>query len=186
MLFFFACGELLGLREVEDPDVNIGSTWIPATQGEILFSNLESVFEGRNKEYYLYNFYENDSSAQNTSFKFIASPTAQIKYSDKFIDWTLQNEYSWFSGLLSQVAADSVLSLEFTTIQLVTDYGDSLKYYTEYLIKANHSQTSISRIFSGNSYFILIRDPLNYWRILNWEDFNSSGDPDWSVLKAQF
>ncbi len=180
-----ACENLLGVRDVEKPDGNTTNPWIPATQGDKVFTNLESVFSKRSKDYYLYNFFHSDSS-EGKHFRFVPSPASQASYPGKFDSWTLDNEYAWFSALNSLLPADSTLSLSFSNIVQYSDLGDSLKYEADYTIRAHLATKDLPGIYSGHSYFTLIRDSDNTWVILYWEDINSTGEPDWSMLKAQF
>jgi|GEM_PF-2548413 len=182
MFVSVGCGDLLGLRDIEDPDVKGGGAWVPATQAETIFSNLEKVFEERNKEYYLYNFVEADSSA----FRFEPSPAAAALYPGLFTAWDLQDEYAYFASLVSSVHADSVLTLEFSEITLNRDMGDSADYELRYRIEAGHRLENTASLFSGRSYFRCVRTGTGTWVIQNWEDINSTGESDWSVLKASF
>ncbi len=179
-----SCGDLLGVRDPEPPDRPTESHWIPATTPDVVIENLKQAFVNREFETYMKCL--SDTTSYNLpAFRFKPSAVSSVKYPGKFDTWSSTDEQIWFQSVLAASPPDSLFKLTLTEDEPFVESLDTVEYQFTYALDIHHNRQGPPSRYEGKGVFKMIRDSRNYWLIYYWEDI-STGEPDWTDLKALF
>lgn len=177
-------GMLLGLtacfniRPVEPPSSS-ASSWVSPTDYQILLVNLQTAITQGEVQNYLRCF--NQDSLQ-------FSPAANLINNNENVwqNWSIQDEQAYIENVIADLSVSSgnSLSLAETDLQDVT--ADSLKYVGDYLLRMNHSDTSLTKVFQGQIQLMIKLNRFNEWEIHRWTDIEIFPDSSWSELKLRY
>ncbi len=182
---FSGCKNPFQLRHPELPSQRI-SRRVPATQPEIVLSNLKSAIAERNLENYMKCLA--DTVGGGKSFRFIPDPTTQVQNPGLFAHWNLESEKRTMNYLFSQVPKDSTISLVFGLLTEQTYVNrDTTVFIRDYTLEIHHSLNpeQYPREAVGRAEFHLCQVQ-GEWVIFSWSDRRSGNQPSWSDVKASF
>jgi len=171
-----------GLRDVEDP-VTSRTTFVPPTSPDLVIINLQYSIIERDINNYLQCFVDTGYSSRR--YLYTADVSSQIQY-PIFRLWSMQNEKTYYTSLISLTNPESNSNLFFSNPTLNT-FGDTAVYDADYLLHFDHQKTTVAKSLTGKIRLILGTDSRNLWSLHRWIDIKAnSGDTTWSVLKANF
>lgn len=176
--FIIASCDLLTTRTPEDP-VNSGSNFIPASDGETLFKNLQSSIQDGIVENYMACFV--DSSYLKKNFVFNPSSGSVINH-QSLSYWDLKAEKNYFINLQSKIQQKSKINFSYTITEKVPS-SDSAEYVIDYTISI--TSAVLPGTFSGSSRFKIFEDSRNQWVIVEWQDIKKDDFESWSDLKGR-
>jgi hypothetical protein len=185
---FLVSGLLVGCNIFEtrtpEPPSQSSSSYVPATEPSLVFTNMTNSFRDLNSLNYLKSFA--DSSTSGRGFSFEPTPAARVKYGGSFLFWNRQSEQQYFENLRSKIPTGStatlVLSLTAQSVQ-----SDSAQYEGTYTITAPHSVASVPKQAAGKVQFLLVADRSRNWVIWRWIDVpTGTSSFTWSDLKGEF
>jgi hypothetical protein len=190
-VLFGVAGVLLlascNIFETRDPEppTQSSSTFVPATEPSLVFSNMANAFRDLNSVNYLKSFA--DSSSAGRSFGFEPTQQAKIKYGGIFITWNRLSEQQYFENLRSKIPAGSVVTLTFESLTAQSLQSDSAQYEATYKLTAPHTVAGLSQVATGKAQFLLIADRSRSWVIWRWTDLTTTTSSfSWSDLKGAF
>ena len=188
LLFFLAiflcisC-DLFKTRDPESPTQS-SSSYIPATEPSIVFTNMANAIRDLNTVNYLKSFA--DSSSAGRSLRFDPTTQAGSRYGGVFLNWTKQSEQQYFENMKSKVPSGRNVSLEFLSL-VGSPQGDSSQYNATYQLTVQHTQSNIAIQVRGQSQFFLMTDRSRNWVIWRWVDVQqNANDSTWSDVKGAF
>ena len=168
-----------------EPPTQSSSSYVPATEPSLVFSNMSNAFRDLNSLNYLKSFA--DSSTAGRSFSFEPTPQAKVKYGGVFQFWNRQSEQQYFENLRSKIPAGSTASLVFQTLTAQSVQSDSAQYEATYTLVAPHTVASVSKQATGKAQFLLLADRSRNWVIWRWIDVpTGTSSFTWSDLKGEF
>ncbi len=168
-----------------EPPTQSSSSFVPATEPFLVFSNMSNAFRDRNSVNYIKSFA--DSSTAGRSFSFEPTPQAKVKYGGVFLFWNRQSEQQCFENLCSKIPSGSTATLVFQTLTVQSIQSDSAQYEATYTITAPHSVASVPKQANGKAQFLLLADRSRNWIIWRWIDVpTTSSGFTWSDLKGEF
>ncbi|MCX6133308.1 MAG: hypothetical protein NTU47_05785 [Ignavibacteriales bacterium] len=180
---FFSCN-IFETRPPEPPTQS-SSSYTPATEPSLVFSNMSNAFRDLNSLNYLKSFA--DSSAAGRGFSFEPTPQAKVKYGGAFLFWNRQSEQQYFENLRSKIPSGSAASLVFQTLTVQSIQSDSAQYEATYTLTASHSVASVPKQATGKAQFLLLADRSRNWVIWRWIDVpTGTSSFTWSDLKGEF
>ena len=187
-------GFLLALTQVScnifetrdpEPPTQSSSTFVPATEPSLVFSNMSSAFRDLNSVNYLKSFA--DSSSAGRSFSFEPTQQAKIKYGGVFFTWNRQSEQQYFENLRSKIPSGSAATLLFESLTVQSLQSDSAQYEATYRLTVPHTVAALPTEATGKAQFLLIADRSRNWVIWRWIDLTTSTSTfSWSDLKGAF
>lgn len=174
-IFLSACFQI---RPVEPPD-SATSDWISPTDHEILLDNLKRAVAQSNTQNYLRCF-------QVDSFEFF--PVARLFNDNEPIwaNWSVQDEQGYLENVLANLTVTGSNSLLLSQTDLQDVSADSLRYLGSYSLRVNHTDTSLTTLFSGQLQLLIKRNTFNEWEIHRWTDIETATDSSWSELKLRY
>ena len=182
---FLSCKNPFQLRKSEPPSQGV-SRQVPATQPEMVLTNLKSAIAERNLENYMKCFA--DTVGGGKRFCFVPDPTTQIQNPGVFANWNLAAEKRYVNYLFSQIPKDSSASLvfDFGTEQTYVKQ-DTTVFIRDYTLTVHHTLkgNQYPRKAVGRSEFHLCQTQ-GEWVIFYWDDRRNSDQPCWSDIKASF
>ncbi len=179
-----ACENPFSTRKAEPPDTRNPSTFVPPTNPEFVFINLEFAVLERNVENYIRSFV--DSTRSQERFNFVPDQGVEAVNPGTFINWNLERERRYLSQVLQDTPADSVRNLSFE-VESSSETSRTATFTQNYELIFKHTLGgNIPSEFRGQSKFWLERNDTGDWAIYRWEDFTNGVDPSWSELKALF
>ena len=182
-LSFIACN-IFETRDPEPPSQS-SSTFVPATEPSLVFSNMTNAFRDLNSVNYLKSFA--DSSSAGRSFSFEPTQQAKIKYGGVFFSWNRQSEQQYFENLRSKIPTGSAVVLSFESLTVQSLQSDSAQYEATYRLTAPHTVATLPTQATGKAQFLLIADRSRNWVIWRWTDLTTSTSTfSWSDLKGAF
>ena len=166
------------IRPVEPPGVG-SSDWVSPTDYEILLANLKTSIAQRNPQNYLRCFNQD-------SLRFLPAPSLFNEHESIWQNWSILDEQSYLDNLFGNLSSPTgnTLLLEEQDLQDVT--SDSLRYVGEYILRMNHTDTTLSTLFKGQLQLLIKVNNFNEWEIHRWEDIELYQDSSWSHLKLRF
>jgi hypothetical protein len=168
-----------------EPPSQSSSSFIPATDPSIVFTNMTNAFRDLNSVNYVKSFA--DSSTAGRGFSFEPTPQAKVKYVGVFLSWTRQSEQQYFDNLRSRIPSGSTATLVFETLTVQSLQSDSAQYEATYTLTAPHTVASVPKVATGKSQFYLLADRSRNWVIWRWIDEpTGSSSFTWSDLKGEF
>ncbi|HTY38090.1 MAG TPA: hypothetical protein VMH23_13315 [Bacteroidota bacterium] len=168
-----------------EPPSQSSSSYIPATDPSLVFSNMSNAFRDLSSVNYVKSFA--DSSTAGRGFSYEPTPEAKIKYGGVFLFWTRQSEQQYFENLRSKIPSGSTASLVFQTLTVQSVQSDSAQYEATYTLTAPHTVASVPKVATGKAQFFLLADRSRNWVIWRWVDVpTTSGSFTWSDLKGEF
>jgi hypothetical protein len=171
-------------REPEPPTQS-SSTFVPATEPSLVFSNMTNAFRDLNSVNYLKSFADSSSAGRN--FGFEPTQQAKIKYGGVFLTWNRLSEQQYFENLRSKIPTGSTVTLTFETLTAQSLQSDSAQYEATYRLTAPHTVASLPKEATGKAQFLLIADRSRSWVIWRWTDLTTNtGSFSWSDLKGAF
>jgi hypothetical protein len=171
-------------RTPESPSQS-SSTFIPATDPSLVFSNMVNSFRDLNSVNYLKSFA--DSSSAGRGFSFEPTQQAKIKYGGVFLTWSRQSEQQYFENMRSKIPAGSTVTLNFESLTALSLQSDSAQYEVTYRLTAPHSVATLPTEATGKAQFFLIADRSRSWVVWRWVDFATNNSAfSWSDLKGAF
>ena len=171
-------------REPEPPSQS-SSTFVPATDPSLVFTNMTSAFRDLNSVNYLKSFA--DSSSTGRSFSFEPTQQAKIKYGGVFLTWNRQSEQQYFENLRSKIPSGSAATLSFESLTVQSLQSDSAQYEATYRLTVPHTVATLPTVATGKAQFLLIADRSRNWVIWRWIDLTTSTSTfSWSDLKGAF
>lgn len=180
---FFGCN-IFETRSPEPPTQS-SSSYTPATEPSLVFSNMSNAFRDLNSLNYLKSFA--DSSVTGRSFSFEPTPQAKVKYGGAFLFWNRQSEQQYFENLRSKIPSGSAASLVFQTLTVQSIQSDSAQYEATYTLTASHSVASVPKQATGKAQFLLLADRSRNWVVWRWIDVpTGTSSFTWSDLKGEF
>jgi hypothetical protein len=176
--------DIFDTRDPEPPSQS-SSSYVPATEPSLVFTNMSNAFRDLNSLNYLKSFA--DSATAGRGFSFEPTPQAKVKYSGVFLLWNRQSEQQYFDNLKSKIPSGSSASLVFQTLSVQSLQSDSAQYEATYTLTASHSVAAVPKIATGKAQFLLLADRSRNWVIWRWIDVptGTSGFA-WSDLKGEF
>jgi hypothetical protein len=178
-----ACN-LFETRDPEPPSQS-SSTFIPATDPSLVFSNMTNAFRDMNSVNYLKSFADSSSAGRNFSFE--PTQQARIKYGGAFLTWNRQSEQQYFENLRSKIPAGSVATLVFESLTVQSLQSDSAQYEATYRLNVPHTVATLPTQATGKAQFLLVADRSRNWVIWRWIDLTTSTSTfSWSDLKGAF
>ena len=170
-------------RDPEPPSQS-SSSYVPATEPSLVFSNMSNAFRDLNSLNYLKSFA--DSSTAGRGFSFEPTPQAKVKYTGVFLAWNRQSEQQYFDNLRSKIPAGSTATLVFA-LSVQSLQSDSAQYEATYTLTAPHSVAAVAKVASGKAQFVLLADRSRNWVIWRWVDLPAGTNTfAWSDLKGEF
>lgn len=171
-------------RDPEPPSQS-GSTFVPATDPSLVFSNMVNAFRDLNSVNYLKSFA--DSSSAGRSFSFEPTQQAKIKYGGVFLTWSKTSEQQYFENLRSKISSGSAATLAFESLTVQSLQSDSAQYEATYRLTVPHTVATLPTQATGKAQFLLIADRSRNWVIWRWIDLTTSTSMfSWSDLKGAF
>lgn len=168
-----------------EPPTQSSSTFVPATDPSLVFSNMTSAFRDLNSVNYLKSFA--DSSSAGRSFSFEPSQQAKIKYGGVFLTWNRQSEQQYFENLRSKIPTGSVATLSFESLTVQSLQSDSAQYEATYRLTVPHTVATLPTQATGKAQFLLVADRSRSWVIWRWIDLTTNTSTfSWSDLKGAF
>jgi hypothetical protein len=168
-----------------EPPTQSSSTFVPATEPSLVFSNMSSAFRDLNSVNYLKSFA--DSSSAGRSFSFEPTQQAKIKYGGVFLTWSRQSEQQYFENLRSKIPTGSAATLSFESLTVQSLQSDSAQYEATYRLTVPHTVAGVPTEATGKAQFFLIADRSRNWVIWRWIDLTTSTSTfSWSDLKGAF
>lgn len=168
-----------------EPPSQSSSTFVPATEPSLVFSNMSNAFRDLNSLNYIKSFA--DSTTAGRSFSFEPTPQAKVKYGGVFLFWNRQSEQQYFENLRSKIPSGSTASLVFQTLTAQSIQSDSAQYEATYTLTAPHSVASVPKLATGKAQFLLLADRSRNWVIWRWIDEpTGTSSFTWSDLKGEF
>jgi hypothetical protein len=174
-----------GLFEPRDPEPPSQSSlnYSPPTDPKVVISNLQSAIEQKNAANYISCFVDPAKSGQ--PFTFLPSADAQAQYGSSLLNWTWNDEQSYFLNLISRSNSNAFSSLALS-LKSSSVYADSVIYSYEYAFTFKHSDASFPTEAKGVLWFTLRPDNSNFWAIHRWTDFSTQNAISWSHFKGRF
>lgn len=179
MIAVVSCGNL-STRTPESPDNNT-SGFIPPTSADIVISNFTRAVSDLNVEDYLACLYED-------SYQFDVASSIYVQYPSIFADWTIQNERTYFSTLISEKQGAGASKLVFNELDYEIIAGDSTVISAIYNWNVDNLGTENDN-YTGKARLTIVRDASGLWYIKHWTDYEVESDSiteTWSRLKAFF
>jgi hypothetical protein len=171
-------------REPESPSQS-SSTFVPATDPSLVFSNVTNAFKDLNSVNYIKSFA--DSSSAGRSFSFEPTQQAKIKYGGVFLTWNRQSEQQYFENLRSKIPSGAAATLSFESLTVQSLQSDSAQYEATYRLTVPHTVATLATVATGKAQFLLIADRSRNWVIWRWIDLTTSTSTfSWSDLKGAF
>jgi hypothetical protein len=184
LVFVLTGCNIFETRTPESPSQS-SSTFVPATDPSLVFSNMVNSFRDLNSVNYLKSFA--DSSSAGRDFRFEPTQQAKIKYGGVFLTWSRQSEQQYFENLRSKIPTGSTVILNFETLTALSLQSDSAQYEVTYRLTAPHTVATLPTEATGKAQFFLIADRSRNWVVWRWIDFTTSTGPfSWSDLKGAF
>lgn len=176
-LVFIGIG-CFNIRPVEPPSSS-GSNWVSPTDYQILINNLQQSVNQRNVQNYLRCFNQDSLEFQ---------PVASLFNNNENIwaNWSISDEQAYFDNFVADLAVTTGNSLSLTETDLQDVTSDSLKYVGDYLLRVNHSDTSLTTLFQGQLQLVIKLNAFNEWEIERWTDIEIYSDSSWSELKLRY
>jgi hypothetical protein len=171
-------------RDPEPPSQS-GSTFVPATDPSLVFSNLTSAFHDLNSVNYVKSLADSTSAGRNFSFE--PTQAAKVKYGGVFLTWNRQSEQQYFENLRSKIPTGSGATLSFESLTVQSLQSDSAQYEATYRLTVPHTVATLPTEATGKAQFFLIADRSRNWVIWRWIDLTTSTSTfSWSDLKGAF
>ncbi len=171
-------------RTPETPSQS-SSSFVPATEPSLVFSNMSNAFRDLNSLNYIKSFA--DSTTAGRSFSFEPTPQAKVKYGGVLLFWNRQSEQQYFENLRSKIPSGSTASLVFQTLTVQSVQSDSAQYEATYILTVPHSVASVPKQATGKAQFLLLADRSRNWVIWRWIDEPTGTNSfTWSDLKGEF
>jgi hypothetical protein len=168
-----------------EPPSQSSSTFVPATDPSLVFSNMANSFRDLNSVNYLKSFA--DSLSAGRSFSFEPTQQAKIKYGGIFLTWNRQSEQQYFENLRSKIPTGSAATLTFESLTAQSLQSDSAQYEVTYRLTVPHTVASLPTEATGKAQFLLIADRSRNWVIWRWIDLTTNTSTfSWSDLKGAF
>lgn len=178
-----ACN-IFDTRDPEPPSQS-SSSYVPATEPSLVFSNMSNAFRDMNSLNYVKSF--SDSLTSGRGFSFEPTPQAKVKYIGVFLLWNKQSEQQYFDNMRSKIPAGSTATLVFQTLSVQSLQSDSAQYEATYTLTAPHSVAAVPKVATGKAQFFLLADRSRNWVIWRWVDLpTGTGNAAWSDLKGEF
>lgn len=177
-LFLSSCT----LRDSESP-VTSRTTFYPPTSPDLVMINLQYSIIEKDINNYLQCFVDTSQSLKR--YRYTPDLTSGIQY-PVFNNWSLSNEKSYYTSLLSLTSVTTSSNLFFSNSSLNV-LSDSAVFDAEYLLHIEHQKVNVAKSLKGKIRLILASDNRNLWSIHRWIDIQSvNNDTTWSVLRANF
>ncbi|MEL7531475.1 MAG: hypothetical protein AAFN10_09220 [Bacteroidota bacterium] len=166
------------IRPVEPPSSS-ASNWVSPTDYQILLDNLQQSVNQRNVQNYLRCFNQEQLEFQ---------PVASLFNNNEniWVNWSISDEQAYFDNFVADLAVATGNSLSLTETDLQDVTSDSLKYVGDYLLRVNHSDTSLTTLFQGQLQLVIKLNAFNEWEIERWTDIEIYQDSSWSELKLRY
>ena len=182
-LTLVACN-IFETRTPEQPSQS-SSTFVPATDPSLVFSNMTNAFRDLNSVNYVKSFA--DSTSAGRGFSFEPTQAAKVKYGGVFLTWTRQSEQQYFENLRSKIPSGSTATLTFESLTVQSLQSDSAQYEATYRLTVPHTVATLPTEATGKAQFLLIADRSRSWVIWRWIDLTTSTSTfSWSDLKGEF
>ncbi len=178
LTFLVVSCDLLSTRTPEEPEGS-ASNFIPASDGETLFKNLQSSIQDGIVENYMACFV--DTSYLKKKFVFTPASGSVIKYQNLNY-WDINSEKNYFISLQSKLQQGSKISFSYS-IKEIVPLSDSAEYVIDYNISINSS--ALPGSFSGSSRFKIFEDDRKQWVVVEWQDIKKDEFESWSDLKGR-
>jgi hypothetical protein len=168
-----------------EPPTQSSSTYVPATEPSLVFSNMTNAFRDLSSVNYTKSFA--DSSSAGRSFSFEPTQQAKIKYGGVFLTWNRQSEQQYFENMRSKIPGGSAATLSFESLTVQSLQSDSAQFEATYRLTAPHTVATAPTEATGKAQFLLIADRSRNWVIWRWIDLTTgTGTSSWSDLKGAF
>jgi hypothetical protein len=166
------------IRPVEPPSSS-ASRWVSPTDYQILLSNLQTAVSQGNVQNYVRCFNQD-------SLRF--NPAANLINNNENVwqNWAIQDEQVYFENVIADLSVSSGNSLSLTETDLQDVTADSLKYVGDYILRMNHSDTTLTKLFRGQLQLMIKLNAFNEWEIHRWTDIEIFADSSWSELKLRY
>lgn len=166
------------IRPVEPPG-NVSSDWVTPSDYQILLDNFKRSISQGNAQNYLRCF-------QPDSFRF--QPVAKLFNDNEniWLNWSVLDEQGYFDNVQANLATTGGNNLILNETDLQDVSADSLRYVGDYSLRINHSDTSLTTLFTGQMQLLIKRNTFNEWEIHRWVDIEIDTDSSWSELKLRY
>ncbi len=185
VFFLSACTNPFSTRTPEEPAINTKPHSINSLQNhpDSLFSKLKYAFKEKNVNYYI------ECLADPARVKTVFTFMPQQNEAYRLTDWTLQDEFNYFSRLVNNKDIQKV-NLQIYNVEdwtFVSNTQDTMQSRFSYEITL-YLKTK-KEYYRGQSIFKILRSFQSLWYIYLWEDFQLNSkqvDSTWSTLKANY
>ena len=101
-------------------------------------------------------------------------------------NWSWQDEQAWSNNVLANLGISTGNYLSLREVDFQSFSGDSLRYIGDYELVMNHTDTALTVRFRGQLEFMMSLNTYNEWEINRWQDYETSKDSSWSLLKLNY
>ncbi len=185
--FFLVSCDMFSTREPELPSSG-KSTFIPATEPNIVIENFKNALLEKNTDNYVSCFADTTSKSK-TSFSYVASGAGLAAFPSTFDYWGIDSERRYFNSLIGNIHSDLSILLVLSSTKLDFVSPDSTLFIADYQLQTPHNITDLPKEFRGSLQFTLSKQSNGLWTINRWIDNNpkltDTVTYSWSILKAR-
>ncbi len=171
--------DIFTARDAEPPD-QTGSNYPPAIVPDTVITNMMNSFKDKDAVNYRNAIVDQFSGKQ---FVYVPSSSAFLRFSDTWVDWDIDSEESYFTGIVSSVPDQLPITLDLSISPESFSYtGDEITYISDYSLSVPQTDGS-DLLYVGNLEFKMIN--INtVWKIYYWKDNAIEDLLSWSDLKG--
>jgi hypothetical protein len=177
------CGCGLFEPRSPEPPTQSGQTFLPATDPQIVISNMQSAIEQKSVPNYMLCLADPVTSVN--PFLFVPSSEGAALYASLFRSWSTAEEQAYFQNLTTRTTPASISKLDLTPTTSTLAADSALLEY-DYTLTFENTVTGFPSRASGHLQFELGRSSSNIWTIYRWTDFKTTSDITWSLFKGKF
>lgn len=175
MMVLGGCG-LFETRTPEQP-VTEGGTYLQPDTPDQVIENIQYAIREANTLNY------RRSMADDLTF----DPTAKAEARDAiWAGWSVTEEESYYSTLVSTIAQNGTLSLTLNDQTLTAIDAQQSVLDATYLLTVDHNRPEIPTTLQGRLLWIIRQNSDGLWELASWTDREVGDEPSWSDLKAAF
>jgi hypothetical protein len=174
LINLMSCTDIFSTRDPEPPDGN-SDNFLNESAAELILNFKTSLF---NLDTQLYESAFINFPDSPYEYKFVCQ-ASDIPHPEIFMDWNIENEKKFISGIKASAFYFSAIELSHDPIN---EAADSLLMTVTYEMDLNTGESM--KTLKGNFIFDLVKYQGNFWYIKTWTDISASGNNSFSALKA--
>ncbi len=180
ILIILTSCDLITTRDAEEP-IKPSSSFLTASEPEILLRNFESSIEEKITENYLACFV--DKNFLDKEYKFV--PAGQsVAVNPALLNWDLNSERLFMENLKANLSEGKNISLSLNNLN-ENRFSDSAIYIFDYTLLINTTNKALAGEYKGTSQLSVYKDSREQWVIVEWRDYKSDSSQCWSELKGR-